>query len=157
MADLIIMCGAPGSGKSTFAKEHLASDDNVIVSRDQIRFSLVKTKEPYFSHEDEVLTNFWKIINNTLKEGKNVIVDQTSLTKKSRKWLLDHVTGYDKVYVFWIKEKISTCLARNEKRKGTRAYVPKDVIKNMYKSCEEPTIEEGFDFIYVLTTGEDEE
>lgn len=40
MANLILMCGVPGSGKSTWAKQHLKPSD-VYISRDEIRFSLV--------------------------------------------------------------------------------------------------------------------
>ena len=80
MADLYLMCGVPGAGKSTFLKNHIKEENSAIISRDVIRFSIVKPEEDYFSHEDEVLNIFWEQINKAVAEGKNTFVDQTSLT-----------------------------------------------------------------------------
>ena len=148
MSNLYLMCGTPGSGKTTFLKNRIKNDCSVIISRDDIRFSIVKTDEDYFSHEDEVLEIFWNKINKALAENKTVYVDQTSLTPRSRKWLLQHVTGYERACLIWINEDLETCLERNEKRKGTRAYVPRSVILRMYRQFIEPSLEEGFDYIF---------
>ena len=49
---LWLMCGAPGSGKSWFAKNILKTDDTwQYISRDEIRFSLIKEGEDYFGKE----------------------------------------------------------------------------------------------------------
>lgn len=149
MADLYLMCGVPGAGKSTFLKKYVQNLPNVvIVSRDTIRFSIVKPNEEYFSHEDKVVDIFWKQINNALEEGKDVFADQTSLTIRARKWLLKHVHGYEHIIVIWIDENIQTCLERNEMRKGTRAYVPKDIIRRMYEQFDKPSLNEGFYMIF---------
>ena len=157
MGDLYLMCGCPGSGKSTFLKNKIKqnNDKNVIISRDEIRFSIVHPNEPYFSHEDEVVNIFWDKINTALAEGKDVFVDQTSLTVKSRKWLLQHVTGYTYANLIWIDEDLDTCLDRNEKRKGTRAYVPRDDVKRMHSQFVIPSLNEGFDYIFRYNSKED--
>lgn len=151
MANLYVMMGAPGAGKSTFLKnlaEKIPDKKFNIVSRDAIRFRLVREDEPYFSHEDEVLQELWNTINSSLAEGENVYVDQTSLTINSRKYLLSHAKGYDKAICIWIDNKYSTCLSNNEKRKGTRAYVPPKVIEKMYWEIIPPSLDEGFYSIY---------
>ena len=148
MADLYLMCGAPGSGKSTLLKNHLKIDNkNIVISRDKIRFNLVKPSEPYFSKEKEVYKEFWKEINYYLSLGYNVFADQTSLTPKSRKYLIDHLTGYKTLNAIWIDTPLETALERNEMRKGL-AHVPKGVIRRMYYSFIEPSLEEGFDRIF---------
>ena len=147
MANLCLMCGCPGSGKSTFIEKHFNQEDVSVISRDKIRFSLVSPNEEYFSHEDEVTKEFWKQINDTLAKGIHVVADQTSLTPKSRKWFLQHVTGYDKIIIIFIDENLETCLARNEKRKGTRAYVPRGNIRRMFIQLVEPSYKEGFNHI----------
>ena len=146
MNDLYLMCGVPGAGKSTFLKNRVKSNkNNVIISRDKIRFSLVKPDEPYFSKEKEVIQTLWNEINKELKSGHTVFVDQTSLTKKSRKWLLTHITSnYNHINLIWIDESLETCLERNEQRTGTRGYVPRKSIISMYNSFEEPSLNEGF-------------
>lgn len=142
------MCGVPGCGKSTFLKHITNNIKCKVVSRDAIRFSIVKPHEKYFSHEDEVLETLWKEINNGLAAGKDVYVDQTSLTPKARKYLLDHITGYTYANIIWINEDLETCLERNEMRKGTRTYVPREVIRRMYYQFIEPSFDEGFDYIF---------
>ena len=145
---LVLMCGIPGSGKSTFLQQNVKNKPNtVIISRDEIRFSIVKPYENYFSREDEVVKIFWKQINDALAAGKNVYVDQTSITPRSRTWLLQHVHGYKRASVLWIDECLKTCLERNEMRKGTRAYVPENVIRRMTNQFVVPSVKEGFDAV----------
>ena len=148
MAILTLIGGTPGSGKSTWLKNNIKDENAVIISRDEIRFSIVKPDEDYFSHEDEVCQIFWTRINKALAANKNVFVDQTSITPKARKWLLQHVTGYDTVEFIWLDVDLKTCLERNENRKGTRAYVPRGVIRRMYAQFVPPSFDEGFDKIH---------
>ena len=77
MANLYLMCGVPGCGKSTFLKNKIKNNNSVIISRDAIRFSIVKPEEDYFSHEDEVLEIFWNQINEALAANKTVYVDHS--------------------------------------------------------------------------------
>lgn len=154
MANLYLMAGCPGSGKSTFLKNKIKKD-NVIISRDEIRFSLLKPYEEYFSHENEVLEIFWQQINDALAEGKDVFADQTSLTPKARKWFLTHIHGYDRVNLIWIDEDLETCLERNEKRKGTKAYVSPDVVRRMHFQFVIPSLNEGFNCIFRYNSKED--
>ena len=70
MSTLYVLIGLPGSGKSTFIAElypKLACA--AYVSRDNIRFSLVKENEPYFSKEQEVKKLFIESINELLEDG----------------------------------------------------------------------------------------
>lgn len=147
MGDLYLVCGIPGSGKSTWLKNHV-KPGNVVISRDKIRFSLLQEGENYFAHEDEVYTILWGEMNKALKEGKNVFVDQTSLTPRSRKYLIDHAKNYDHVNIVWIKVPLETALERNENRKGTLAYVPREQIRRMDMQFVEPTFDEGFNRIF---------
>lgn len=146
MTNVYILCGIPGSGKSFWAQHHI-KPGAAYISRDTIRFSLLKEGEPYFSHENEVYDVLWDQINGALSDGRDVFVDQTSLNKKSRKFLIDHLTGYNKINVIWFDTPLEVALERNEQRKGL-AKVPRGQIRRMYYSFEEPTFEEGFDKIF---------
>lgn len=149
MGKLILMCGVPGSGKTTFCKNHLTEND-VHISRDEVRFSLLKDGEAYFAHEDEVYKEFWRRINEALASGKNVFADQTNLTPRARKYLLDNVTGYDEADCLWFKCSVQFCLNNNEKRKGiSRTYVPRNVIRRMSEQFVSPTHDEGFAHVWV--------
>ena len=146
MSELYLMIGCPGAGKSTFLKNHIKN--GVVVSRDKIRFSFPINQDNYFAYEDKVLIMFYDEINKNLKEGKNVFVDQTSLTPKARKELLKHLWNYDAVNVIWIDEPLEICLERNEQRQGTKAYVPRNVICKMYHRLVPPSLDEGFKRIF---------
>jgi len=148
MGSLFLMAGVPGCGKSTFLEKNVHKDSSVIISRDKIRFSLIKPEDNYFTHEDKVVKIFWNKINEELQNGKDVFVDQTSLTPKARKWLLSHVKGYDKAYLIWVDTPLETCLNRNENRKGTLGYVPRGQIRRMYLQFIAPTLDEGFETIF---------
>ena len=151
MGKLFVLCGAPGSGKSTFAKEifpHYFPDRPYkIISRDEIRFSLLKDGEEYFSHENEVYQLLWDSINQALKEGFDVISDQTSLNPKSRAFLLQHISWYDEAIAIEIKTPLKMCLDRNDIRTG-KTFVPPNRVKDMYYSYISPTISEGFSYVY---------
>ena len=84
---LYVVCGTPGSGKSTFLKD-IVNDNEKIVSRDEIRFSLLKPGEQYFSHEKEVYIKFLNAITLNIRNGINVYADATHLNEKSRYKLL---------------------------------------------------------------------
>lgn len=148
MGNLYVMVGCPGSGKSTFLKNKVNSENFVVVSRDAIRFSLLKEGDEYFAYEEKVLLIFYDAINKFLAEGKNVFVDQTSLTPKARKKLLDKVWGYDAANAIWIDEPLEVCLARNRKREGTKSFVPETELCKMYHRLKPPTLDEGFKTIF---------
>lgn len=153
MSNLWILCGISGSGKSTWARTHIdkISDDVKYVSRDEVRFSIVREDEEYFSHEDEVYAKFIEEIKDGLANHKDTIADATHLNKASRNKLLRSL-GLSlkdcKVNAMVIDVPLEVALNRNENRKGTRSYVPKGVIKRMKSQFERPTEEEPFDKIY---------
>lgn len=148
---LYIMSGIPGSGKSTFIFNHMNKDTDIVVSRDAIRFSMVSEDEEYFSKEKAVFREFTNQINKSLEMDKNVWADATHLNRTSRNKLLRAVVvNPTEVNIIWVKTPIGQCFEQNENRKGTRSYVPKNIIHNMNCSFEKPEFEEGFDKIYII-------
>lgn len=146
---LYLLMGAPGSGKSTWIKNHLSLTDKY-VSRDEIRFSMVSETEDYFSKEKEVFKEYVKRINEGL-QNYDVFADATHLNAASRNKLLRAITTkVDTIEIIWIKTPLDMAIERNERRKGTRAYVPVEVIRRMYNQIEKPEFEEGFDKIYIV-------
>lgn len=154
MGKLFILTGAPGSGKSTWVKNHMTLNDSYI-SRDDVRFSMVPEGDEYFSKEKEVFKEFIRRIDEDLK-FHNVFADATHLTAASRNKLLRAIsTKPDAVEVIWIKTPLDVALDQNENRKETRSYVPRGVIRRMHCQIEKPEFEEGIDKIYIVEPNKD--
>ena len=138
---LYISCGVPGSGKSTFLKTHKNPNEEII-SRDDIRFSLLKEGEDYFSHEKEVFDIFVSKITQLINAGTNVYADATHLNSASRAKLTDALLDAGcqpaDVQAILFDVPIDICLKRNENRKGTKTYVPRGVIRRMFNSLSYP-------------------
>lgn len=149
MSKVYLMCGCPGQGKSTWAKDNLVYGD-VYVSRDAIRFYLLNDDEDYFSREKEVIKVFKYNIEEALKRGDNVWVDATFLTRKSRAWVVNLASQYGaKIMAVAFKHSLETCLEWNKQREG-RSFVPESAIRRMYEQFEEPEYDEGFNEILLI-------
>lgn len=141
---LIVMTGIPNCGKSTFIQNQITEHGGNWVSRDLIRFSLVKEGEEYFSKEQEVLEEFYSRINALLEDRihhGDIYCDATHLTPETRKRFFSHVnySFADEVIGVYFTTSLQTCLKRNAQRKG-RARVPRDTIKSMYNRMKPPTM-----------------
>ncbi len=141
MKDLILMMGIPGSGKSTYLNAVVSSSmGEVIVSRDKIRFSMIDSKENYFSKENEVFNEYVNQIQNALNNPKinRVYADATQLTEKGRCKVLDKLNLKDvNIKVYWKNTPLKLALERNKKREEI-AVVPESTIIRMYNSIQDP-------------------
>lgn len=148
---LYVCCGVPGSGKTTFLHE-MAGPDEKIISRDDIRFSILKPGEDYFSHEREVYTKFVNAIVTNIRNGFNVYADATHLNEKSRYQLFHalHIRGCEpsEINAIYFNVPFEVCKERNETRKGTKTYVPEEQLIQMYGAFVHPHKYEGFTNIW---------
>ena len=153
---LIVMCGCPGLGKTHWAQSHKDAIENCkIVSRDDIRFSIVKENEPYFSHEDEVWEKFITEIQEGLDNNENVIADATHLNERSRFKLFNALNLKDiELIAVALTGTLNQALEQNELRKGDKTYVPRSALRRMYYSFVMPDFDEGFDKIYKKIVGD---
>ena len=149
---LYLMMGAPGSGKSTYLKNRF-SQPPIVISRDAIRFALVREDEEYFSKEKEVFREYIEQIRTALKCNNAVFADATHLNESSRAKVL-FALGHDlkdvEVNIIWVRVPLEVAITQNELRMGTRGYVPETVIRRMYSQATMPSKEEGFEHIYIF-------
>lgn len=153
MSKLYVMVGIPASGKSYIA-EYMEGilPYTVHISRDEVRFSMLKEADDYFSHEDTVYHSFIEKIDEQLNRGYNVIADATHITEGSRRKLLKAISAHpDEIIAIVVNCPLKVCLERNEKRLG-RTKVPENVIKDMHNRKTKPRINEGFDSIVTIET-----
>ena len=144
---LYILCGPSGAGKSTWAKKFIEDhfeDDIRYVSRDEIRFSMLKHGDSYFTKESEVFKHFVGILRQTLVDGFDVVADATHLNHGSRAKLINGIgldsSKYDIICVVFNTDE-ETCIARNKERNGL-ANVPESVIHDMCHNFHKPHMNE---------------
>jgi predicted kinase len=138
MLELVIFVGLPGSGKSTYYREHYAAT-HVHVSKDLM---------PNARSRDDQQR---KLIEQALAAGKSVVVDNTNPSRDSRAALIAigkrfgaHVIGY------FFDVDVRACIVRNREREG-RARVPEVAIFTTKKKLQPPDADEGFDEVHCIS------
>lgn len=145
-----IMCGIPGSGKSTFVKEHFLDygfDDGwTIVTSDEItKKYLEKAGHPDANHPSEVeeieephafMVDVWREIHSHIEDlmdtgFTNIVLDATNVNYNHLMGLVEKIEKFEDYdwKVIAMSTPYHTCLERNNNRDRV---VPQDVMENMY-------------------------
>jgi tRNA uridine 5-carbamoylmethylation protein Kti12 len=152
---LVMLCGPPCSGKSTYVRKLLLENDygytnHVVLSTDNyIERMATKLNSTYSQIFEEYVDAASRELDLELKEAirgnKSIIWDQTNLTAKARKRKLNKIPPYYSKSAAWFLASLETIFSRNENRPGK--YIPKSVLRRMHSQFERPTLEEGFDYV----------
>lgn len=144
MPSLFVLCGAPGSGKTTWAKKLSADIGAKLYCVDD--FNSVHRGKPH----DETTVLLHVSIQEDLRNGKDVVCDGTYITEFVRLRLLKSITDIpcNKTIVV-MDTPLEECLRRNAERTG-RARVQDSVVKTFAKMYQPPTLDEGWDEIITI-------
>ena len=130
--ELVVLTGVPGSGKSTLAKKKFPHHK-------RINLDTLKSRSL------EILE-----ISRALKNGEDVVIDNTNTTVKSRLRYLDIAKSLGiPVRSIYLKSPLEIALKRNNMRSG-KERVPDFVVKLYFRRIEPPQIDEGFDSVVVI-------
>jgi len=148
MSTVYVMCGLPGSGKSTWAKNKAKEANTVIVSPDAIRTMLFGEYRYDEAYEPTVLQVSLFALYCAVAAGEDVVFDEVSLSREERRAVFNTLAYYHKdgaVKVVCVNCRSSDNLAN--RMKDSRGY-PKErwveVIETMRQRYEAPTVDEGF-------------
>jgi predicted kinase len=152
--ELIMLCGIPTSGKSTYVKTLLAMpywENAVVISTDnyiqRVAEEQNKTYDDVFKSTISKATSHMDLqLKLAIRDGKDIIIDQTNLTRKSRKNKTSKVPAdmYRKRAVYFVIP-LKEALERNKHRPGK--VIPESVLTSMYHSFEVPNNSEDFETI----------
>lgn len=157
MKKLIMLIGAPGTGKSTWANEQegyrIFSTDSVYEAwgRDEgLSYNEAVKLYPYRKVEAQMIDD----IGESMHQHYNVIWDQTNMTVASRKKKLKKIPMDYEVtaVVFKVPEKeIARRLKDREEKTGK--HISMGLSKSFLNKYEPPTEEEGFHIIKEIDNG----
>lgn len=125
---LYIPIGIPGSGKSTWCREHLRA---ITVSTDAIREQMGDVSDQ--SRNDEVFRLYHEKIQDRLTKGYSVVADATNLTYRARLALYARAQIADASVHLILFRNLSEAVARNKARERT---VPGEAMIRMLDNFE---------------------
>ncbi|WP_406339475.1 polynucleotide kinase-phosphatase [Streptomyces sp. NBC_01620] len=154
---LVVLVGASGSGKSTFARKHFKPTE--IISSDFCR-GLVADDENDQSASGDAFDVLHYIAGKRLAAGRLTVVDATNVQAESRKQLVQLARSHDVLpiaIVLDLPEEV--CQARNAARPD-RAGMPRHVVQRHRRELRRSLRgleREGFRKVHVLHTEEEAE
>lgn len=149
MSTIYVLCGIPGSGKSTWARHYIEENPNTkLISSDAIRAELFGDESDQ-SHNIEAFNEFYNRANKYLLEGYDIILDATHTSRRARYRLFcgDLSIKTHTIICKVFPTPVEVCIERDAKRARS---VGENVIRKFYNSFQIPYIEEGWDRIDVI-------
>jgi len=127
---LIVLCGASGSGKSTFAQRHFAATE--VVSSDQCR-ALVGDDETDQAVTAPAFALLNDIVDKRLQVGRLTVVDATNTKREDRKSLIELARKWDFLATAIVFDlPVTTCFERNAQRLDR--ITPEHAIRRQHKA-----------------------
>lgn len=155
---ILILVGAPLSGKSYFIRDYIKTvDSNVtVVSRDDLVMEVYGSDDYNTAFKEVDQKDVDRLLDLRLKEvntnKENVIVDMTNMVVSRRVKTLRYFSDdyYKEVIVFPVLDSDEYKRRNNERNVNENKWIPPFVISSMLNSYQEPTLDEGFDKITIL-------
>ncbi|MFE9809995.1 polynucleotide kinase-phosphatase [Streptomyces sp. NPDC005227] len=147
---LVVLVGASGSGKSTFARRHFKPTE--IISSDFCR-GLVADDENDQSASGEAFDVLHYIAGKRLAAGRRTVVDATSVQQDSRRQLIELARKHDVLPIAIVLDVPEEVCAERNAARTDRAEMPRRVIQRHVRELRRSLRQlerEGFRKVHVL-------
>ncbi|MBA2809652.1 polynucleotide kinase-phosphatase [Streptomyces sp. KM273126] len=147
---LVVLIGASGSGKSTFARRHFKPTE--VISSDFCR-GLVADDENDQSASRDAFDVLHYIAGKRLAAGRRTVVDATSVQQESRRQLVDLAKKYDVLPIAIVLDVPEEVCAERNAGRTDRADMPRRVIQRHTRELRRSLRHlerEGFRKVHVL-------
>lgn len=154
---LVVLVGASGSGKSTFAHRHFKPTE--IISSDFCR-GLVSDDENDQSATRDAFDVLHYIAGKRLAAGRRTVVDATSVQQDARRQLIDLAKQYDVLPIAIVLDVPEDVCAERNAARTDRADMPRRVIQRHTRELRRSLRHlerEGFRKVHVLRGAEEVE
>ncbi|MGV9346676.1 polynucleotide kinase-phosphatase [Streptomyces spiralis] len=154
---LVVLVGASGSGKSTFARRHFKSTE--VISSDFCR-GLVSDDENDQGATRDAFDVLHYIAGKRLAAGRRTVVDATSVQQDARRQLVDLAKQYDVLPIAIVLDVPEEVCAERNAARTDRAGMPRRVIQRHIRELRRSLRHlerEGFRKVHVLRGVEDVE
>ncbi|MFJ9559304.1 polynucleotide kinase-phosphatase [Streptomyces fuscichromogenes] len=147
---LVVLVGASGSGKSTFAHRHFKPTE--IISSDFCR-GLVCDDENDQGATKDAFDVLHYIAGKRLAAGRRTVVDATSVQQESRRQLIDLARQHDVLPIAVVLDVPEEVCAERNAARGDRADMPRRVIQRHIRELRRSIRHlerEGFRKVHIL-------
>ncbi|WP_316778413.1 polynucleotide kinase-phosphatase [Streptomyces sasae] len=147
---LVVLVGASGSGKSTFAHRHFKPTE--VISSDFCR-GLVSDDENDQSATKDAFDVLHYIAGKRLAAGRRTVVDATSVQQESRRQLIDLAKQYDVLPIAIVLDVPEEVCAERNAARVDRADMPRRVIQRHIRELRRSIKHlerEGFRKVHIL-------
>ncbi|MFF4895598.1 polynucleotide kinase-phosphatase [Streptomyces sp. NPDC001068] len=154
---LVVLIGASGSGKSTFARRHFKPTE--VISSDFCR-GLVSDDENDQGATKDAFDVLHYIAGKRLAAGRRTVVDATSVQQESRRRLIDLAKKYDVLPIAIVLDVPEEVCAERNAARTDRADMPRRVIQRHIRELRRSLRHlerEGFRKVHVLRGVEEAE
>ncbi|MFI0136824.1 polynucleotide kinase-phosphatase [Streptomyces luteogriseus] len=147
---LVVLVGATGSGKSTFARRHFKPTE--VISSDFCR-GLVSDDENDQSATQDAFDVLHYIAGKRLAAGRRTVVDATSVQPDARRQLIDLAKQYDVLPIAIVLDVPEEVCAERNAARTDRADMPRRVIQRHTRELRRSLrhlAREGFRKVHIL-------
>ena len=145
---VVLLRGVPGSGKSTWLREHQLEDYSIATDRLRLLLSNpVKSPQGYYEINQQVSDKAWQLayelLESRMSHGGVTFFDATFMNE----YLINYVKGltekhhYKLLVVDFNSVGLDEAKRRNKLRQGTIRYVPEYVLDDMWSEGTSMSIE----------------
>jgi predicted kinase len=139
--ELIIFIGLQASGKSTLFHQKFAA------THEHISKDLMPRKGKEQRQQ--------QLIETALQAGKSIVVDNTNPSPIDRAGIIQQGKQYQATIIgYYFSSVVEECMQRNRQREG-KALVPDVGFYSTVKKLEKPDYVEGFDRLFYVRIGDD--
>lgn len=141
MAKMFLMCGHPGSGKSTYARELARKNGYRYLSIDDM-YATFNGDPTSHDNKFDVWMTFFRQIHAAEIAGHDIVVDTNAPTRGDREEFLNWFSDFEH-HLIWIDAPKELCLRNNQNRSRV---IPEDHMKRIFNFFDRISSDEWYNY-----------